>query len=357
MATSTFNRILICLLAVILFISLISNLPTTDERYVPTASGITVPADDGNITVDDDGNVNVEDEDGNVTVDDDGNVIVEDEDGNVTVDDEGNVNVEDEDGNVSVDDDGNVTVVDEDGTVKVDDDGNVTVDDDSGTITVQSDDNGDTVVKMEGDGTISGKVQLNYTDGETGIKELNMEISVNTNGTVEVKGVPINERDNYRILPKPVKGRWNSDESDENLMDIGLVFEITSDDQDISGIHLKLDIRDRIPAGVDADRIKLFWLDKANDTWVKIEQSSYDPVTGVLTANIDHLTIFAPMAEETVQEKGSGESGDSSLFLIIGIIGVLLTVLFVIFIVVRKKRPEEVEEGVYGSEDDGKSDF
>ena len=335
MAASAFNRILFCLLTFILLISLINNLPTPDERHICLAEADTF--------MDDESNVNIEDEDGNITVDDDGNVNIEDEDGNITVDDDGNVTVVDEDGNVTVDDDGNVTVVDEDGTVKADDEGNVTVDDESGTITVQSD-NGDTVVQMEGDGTISGKVQLNYTDGDTGIKELNMEISANTNGTVEIKGVPINEPDNYSILPQPVKGMWDSDESGENLMDIGLVFEITSDDEDISDIHLELDIRDQIPTDVDAERIKLFWLDEVNDIWVKIETSSYDPVTGILTADIDHLTIFAPMAEETVQEKRSGESGDSSMVFIIAIIGSVLTVLFVIFLVVRKKGPGESEE-------------
>jgi len=101
-----------------------------------------------------------------------------------------------------------------------------------------------------------------------------------------------------------------------------------------------------IPAGTDPKSIKLYYYDEDEGKWVEIEDSHYNPITGILTAKLDHLTIFAPMSKETAAEKKGedGEDGGLRNITIFILIIVILVAIMCIIGVLRKKRKKEKPE-------------
>jgi PGF-CTERM protein len=114
---------------------------------------------------------------------------------------------------------------------------------------------------------------------------------------------------------------WDWEE--EGLEDLGLYFEINSDDE-INFMHVEIDIE--VDKDTDTSTIKLYYLDEDTEIWVKIETSGYNEDTGKLEADIDHLTVFAAMAEDTDGDKVDKDDapGFAAVLVLFGLAGAVL---------------------------------
>jgi hypothetical protein len=115
------------------------------------------------------------------------------------------------------------------------------------------------------------------------------------------------------------------DWEEEGLEDLGIYFTLDSNET-IDHLHLELEID--LPAGTDPAHIKLFYFDEVNGVWVKIATSSFNPDTGKLEVDIDHLTVFAAAADDSEGsvDKKDAPSGFTVVMLIFGLAGAMLLV-------------------------------
>jgi hypothetical protein len=113
----------------------------------------------------------------------------------------------------------------------------------------------------------------------------------------------------------------------QNLIDLDVYFQINPKEDDAEDIHIELDIEDNVPSDIKARNVKLFWLDEDKGEWVEVEDSEYDPDTGLLSADIDHLTVFAAYAKDETEdmEKDSAPGFE----IILAILGSLLVLALV----------------------------
>ncbi len=197
----------------------------------------------------------------------------------------------------------------------------------------------------------------NLTERNANIVGLNITVKARTSRNIVIEEVTT-ERFNEIVYGGEPLGDSDADYTDngdggeDNNRDprgFGIMFNVSVGDGKISDIHLNIDIREKIPSDVDESRIRLYWFDEDRGTWTKIENSSYDPGTGYLSANIDHLTIFAPMEEPS--EKKGAVSDENSLPIIIVVVATVMAVFLVVFLAMKRKMSrdgegeEEQEEG------------
>ena len=131
--------------------------------------------------------------------------------------------------------------------------------------------------------------------------------------------------------------------------DFNLFLNITSDET-VSRFQLKIYLGPIggaiIPKGTNPESIKLFYYDEEEKSWVEIEDSYYDPKTGILTAKLDHLTVFAPMSNEASAEKGkSEEDGAGNIGIYILIIVIVIVIFGILGVVIRKKNKKGKDKG------------
>ena len=211
-----------------------------------------------------------------------------------------------------------------------------------------------------GDGVTGGndaedqKNEGNLTEKNANIEGMNITVKARTNRNIIIEEITT-ERYNEIIHDGVGLADGDADympdgdtggEKKREPRGFGVMFNVSVGNGEISNIHLDIDIGKKIPSDVDESRIRLYWLDEENGKWEKIENSSYDPETGYLSADIDHLTIFAPM-EEPAEKKGAA-SDENSLAVIIVIVATVMAVLLVVFLAMKRKisrdGKEETEE-------------
>ena len=206
----------------------------------------------------------------------------------------------------------------------------------------------------------------NLTEKNASIEGMNITVKARTNRNIIIEEITT-ERYNEIIHDGVGLADGDADympdgdtggEKKREPRGFGVMFNVSIGDGEVSDIHLDIDIGGRIPSDVDEGMIRLYWLDEEHGKWEKIENSSYDPKTGYLSADIDHLTIFAPM-EEPSEKKGAA-SDENSLAVIIVVIATVMAVLLVIFLAMKRKisrdgegkeEEEEAEEEDAGNEE------
>lgn len=150
-----------------------------------------------------------------------------------------------------------------------------------------------------------------------------VDISVDADVEIEVEEIETTD------VEKLLKDRSYGDQVEkQNLKDLEILFEINpkNDSEEAKVINIEIDISDKL-GDIDPEKIKLYWLDEEEGEWVVIEGSEVDE-DGTLTAEIDHLTIFAAYAEESKKEEKSPG---------FGIIAVILASFAALVIISRKK--------------------
>jgi PKD repeat protein len=131
--------------------------------------------------------------------------------------------------------------------------------------------------------------------------------------------------------------------------DFNLFLNITSDET-VNRFQLKIYLGPIggaiIPKGTNPESIKLFYYDEEEKSWVEIEDSYYDPKTGILTAKLDHLTVFAPMSNEGSAEKGkSEEDGAGNIGIYVLIIVIVIVIFGILGVVIKKKKKKGKDKG------------
>ena len=126
----------------------------------------------------------------------------------------------------------------------------------------------------------------------------------------------------------------------ESILDFGVFLNITSN-ENVSRFQLKINLGPiggkNIPTGTDPESIKLFYFDEDLKKWVKIEDSYYDPETGILTAKIEHLTVFAPMASKMSGEKKE-DDGDGDITIYVVLIIIVIVIISILGILFKKQK-------------------
>ena len=126
----------------------------------------------------------------------------------------------------------------------------------------------------------------------------------------------------------------------ESILDFGVFLNITSN-ENVSRFQLKINLGPiggkNIPTGTDPESIKLFYFDEDLKKLVKIEDSYYDPETGILTAKIEHLTVFAPMASKMSGEKKE-DDGDGDITIYVVLIIIVIVIISILGILFKKQK-------------------
>jgi transcription elongation factor Elf1 len=93
-----------------------------------------------------------------------------------------------------------------------------------------------------------------------------------------------------------------------------------------------------LPQGFSEKDIKMFYYDEDNDTWRKVKKSGVWANNNTAWAQLDHLTIFSPMAEQGGRGSG-GDTDDNWWFMIILILVIVIVIIIVVVAaVLRSKR-------------------
>jgi transcription elongation factor Elf1 len=132
-----------------------------------------------------------------------------------------------------------------------------------------------------------------------------------------------------------------------NVASLGVYFEVTLIGVDgESEIFITTSYKNSdIPLGYKEKDIRLFYLDIDKGLWVKITDSGVWTGNDTVYAQLDHLTIFAPMVEKESDEPSS-ESGSDWLFIImIIVIIIVVLVIVILFFVIRSKKQKATPLG------------
>jgi hypothetical protein len=125
------------------------------------------------------------------------------------------------------------------------------------------------------------------------------------------------------------------------MVDIGLFIEITPQGI-IKYANITLTYEDAvIPAGANESTMKLYYWDSTTSRWEMIAQSDVDIQANILYAEVDHLTIFAPMVEkpEVYEEEEVEEIPLWFKFVLIGITAMVIIVVIAVMVIIwRGKR-------------------
>lgn len=122
------------------------------------------------------------------------------------------------------------------------------------------------------------------------------------------------------------------------------IFEVSCN-KNISDIRMSIKLGKigeiTIPQDTKAESIKLCHYDEENSKWTETKDSTYDEQTGILSAKLDHLTIFAPMSSKVSAEEEDEGAQDQLMTYGILLIIVILIIIIVIGIVIKKKGEEK----------------
>lgn len=92
-----------------------------------------------------------------------------------------------------------------------------------------------------------------------------------------------------------------------------------------------------IPAGTDGNSIKLFYFDDTTNKWTEVADCSYNKNTGMLTAKLDHLTVFSPMSK-AAEKDGETDKESRDLLMYILLLIIIVGVISAFGITLRKRK-------------------
>jgi len=152
-----------------------------------------------------------------------------------------------------------------------------------------------TVTDVNGNSTVS-KLVVSITGEVMASESLELEdVTVDVNGAItgggyfEMVGVTQTEMENI-----------TAGDIEET---IGIYVDITVVGGDLVWVNITLTYG-TLPEGVDETTLQLYYWDGAR--WIRAENTGVDPETNTVWANVTHLTIFAPKAEQSMDEGAVG---------------------------------------------------
>jgi len=123
-------------------------------------------------------------------------------------------------------------------------------------------------------------------------------------------------------------------------------FIIAEIDGDLDWFYVEVHYEDAdVPDDVDEEDLKLYYWDEDSEGWQVCENTEVDADRNIVSANVTHFTIFAPMTQQKDLEGEDPNGGSSTTLVVIGVIVAVFAVVFIILLFVRKRKgPEPVED-------------
>jgi uncharacterized membrane protein len=207
-------------------------------------------------------------------------------------------------------------------------------------------------------------VTLNVTDVNGQFKVSTLVITVAgeivVSESVEVEGatVEINaaiEGDGYFEMKGVSQTEMDELTSGETEGTIGIFVDITLEGGDLIWLNITITYG-ILPEGVDESSIQIYYWDGVR--WTRAENTGVDLETNTAWANVTHLTIFAPKAEQSMEgEEEDKGYGIMPLLIIIAVaMAILVILIIVVIVVVIVKKPTPGEEEGEEKEEEGKDE-
>jgi len=174
-------------------------------------------------------------------------------------------------------------------------------------------------VDDDNDGIIDFTKQL--TSGSKGadiIRTKTMMVGV-SNVTVKYMGpAALNIKPSTGIVP-------------DNLIGIGVFVEVTGVAKNIM-ITIQYTPEQLKNAGIKASDLRMYYWNETIHQWIKIGNSGVWENNNTVWANVEHLTIFAPMAEKVA------EAPPVNWLLYIGILAAVIIVVIAVAVIARLRK-------------------
>ncbi len=180
--------------------------------------------------------------------------------------------------------------------------------------------------------TSSGGFDENITDDDVADDDItnlitvsitisSIEVTVEADIEVTLEEAKASEVDDF------FNGSYEDQLRVQELVDLDILFEVNpkNSEEEAKEVHIEFGIKDNLPQGTKPENVKMFWLDEEEGEWVEIKDSEYDPSSGLIEADVDHLTVFAAYAKE--DEEQMEDSPAFEIFLVI--LGCLAAFAFV----------------------------
>lgn len=241
------------------------------------------------------------------------------------------------------------------------------------------DETGKFVAKASGFGSAGVQVQFDKRSIKDEVEiivsrviliEREYEVETRTGGKLRVK-VGFLDNGNASITnlgEDELKKRIKDDGSlDRNFIHIGIFVEIEiPEGEEWEWLYIEIEYDPALlPEGFDEEDLELYYYDEDQEIWILAEGSGVDTERNVIFGNVTHLTIFAPMADnsgaaaEGTPEEDATDSGFGiTPFVILSLIAVVFIVALAAgVIIIRKRRVPAGLKSVGGEEDSAKSDM
>ena len=135
-------------------------------------------------------------------------------------------------------------------------------------------------------------------------------------------------------------------------------FIIAEIDGDLDWFHVEIHYEEEdLPEGVDEGTLTIHYWDMNSNGWQECEKVSVDTDKNIVSANVTHFTIFAPMAEQKQMGANRQESDNDTVLIIVVVLVAVFTVVSLVAVFMRKRRKrnpedEDWEEDLPNNEDE-----
>jgi len=183
------------------------------------------------------------------------------------------------------------------------------------------------------------------TDLEDDRGDVVAKVKVSGSGTLDVKKME------WKVVEEEV-------EEPENIekQHIGIFMEITLDELDWMEIKIPYNEYD-LPLGIDESTIRLYFWNSTTSKWEVVANSKVNVYENFIWANVTHLTLFAPLGDETPVEEEEDDAKDDKysgivvFAVVIFVIMVIMNILFSILLL-KKRKAFSREDHFYEEEEE-----
>ena len=171
-------------------------------------------------------------------------------------------------------------------------------------------------------------VNLGVDDNNDGIPDFTQQLTSGSKGTDIIRTkTAIISGNNVTVKytgPAALNIKASTGTVPDTLLGIGVFVEVTGAAKNIM-ITIHYTPEQLKDAGIKASDLSMYYWNETTNEWIKIEDSGVWENNNTVWANVEHLTIFAPMAEKTAAGKKIAPISSLSYIIIFAIAIVLIS--------------------------------
>lgn len=166
-------------------------------------------------------------------------------------------------------------------------------------------------------GTSEFSVEMGVDDNNDGIIDFRTDLFTGTVGEIitRVKNATVSGHDVNVVYHGPATLQVESappSDPPKGMSSIGIFIDISGA---ATNVFITIKYDDSDVSGIDASKLRMYYWNGTRNEWVLIEESGVWENNNTVWANVEHLTIFAPMAEKVTE----APAPPTNLFLYTGI--------------------------------------